>query len=136
MVKKRGHSDYDGWILRLIDKLEDIMFTSTLNKWLDFARDKIEKYHGAELSDSQVETLMDKYNSGAIWDKIETDAGVRIERPFKIDRMKNRIILRDVHKGAKGRFISKKTANEWLNVMIINHQTEKWHDHAKYAKRG
>ena len=40
MAKKKG-GDYEGWLLRLIDKVEDIGFSFNLGKWIKFAESKI-----------------------------------------------------------------------------------------------
>jgi len=41
MAKKKSSGDYDGWILRLIDKVEDIRHSFSMGEWQAFARDKI-----------------------------------------------------------------------------------------------
>ncbi len=58
MTGKGG--DYDGWILRLIDKAEDILHSTTMAGWLAFAVEKIEAYSGVSITKAQVDVLKEK----------------------------------------------------------------------------
>jgi len=59
MAKKRKSGDYEGWILRLIDKIEDLQYSLNLRSWLDFAAEKISKEHGYDITEPQVAKLAD-----------------------------------------------------------------------------
>ncbi len=114
----KGHADYDGWILRLIEKGEDITFSYSMMDWLAFAKDKIEGYHGATLTDAQIDILSDKFNDGEIWQTIEDKTEIRIERPF---RYKGQITLRDLN---TGRFTSKEKVNQALSQLKTSRDME------------
>jgi len=58
--KKKSGGDYDGWILRMIDKIEDLQFMYNLQDWLEFAADKITDKQGYELTDRQIRVLDEK----------------------------------------------------------------------------
>lgn len=68
--KKKSSGDYDGWILRLIDKVEDIGFSFNSQKWLDFARTKIlgSDYGptAGKLTKSQRDSLLEM--AGQVWE--------------------------------------------------------------------
>jgi len=53
MAKK--NADYDGWVLRLLEKPEDILKSYAQADWLAFAEDKL----GA-LSKNQIQALSEK----------------------------------------------------------------------------
>jgi hypothetical protein len=76
--------------------------------WIDFAKDQIEGYHGATLTDHQIGILEDKFNDGDVWNGIENKMGIRLESPF---RSKGQIVLRDLH---TGKFTSRVKANNLL----------------------
>ncbi len=58
--KKKSGGDYDGWILRLIDNVEDIQHMFNLQEWLDFAASKIIEPQGYDLTTAQIEVLGEK----------------------------------------------------------------------------
>ncbi len=53
--KKKSGGDYDGWILRLLEKPEDIEFSFSLQDWLEFAADKL-----GTLSRGQISVLAER----------------------------------------------------------------------------
>ena len=68
--KKPKKGDYEGWILRLIDKVEDIEHSFNEKKWLDFAERKILASEFApesgNLTQSQKDSLMERRDM--IWE--------------------------------------------------------------------
>jgi len=75
--KKKSGGDYDGWILRLIDKVEDLAYSFNLQKWLDFAESKImpkQKYH---LTRQQAATLDDLREK--VWEIAPTRLNIQLE---------------------------------------------------------
>jgi len=60
VAKKKSSGDYDGWILRLIDNVEDLTFMYDLQSWLGFAANKIVERQGYDLTSAQIETIADK----------------------------------------------------------------------------
>jgi len=57
---KKSGGDYEGWILRLIDKAEDLLYSFNVKKWLDFAESKITPLQGYHLTRQQAAVLEDK----------------------------------------------------------------------------
>jgi len=57
--KKQRKPDYEGWILRLIDKIEDIEHSFNSKKWLDFAEKKILESEWAPLSGKLTQSQKD-----------------------------------------------------------------------------
>ena len=55
MTGKGG--DYDGWILRLLDKPEDILHSFSQLDWLEFAAEKIEAATGQGITRGQIQAL-------------------------------------------------------------------------------
>ena len=79
-TKKKG-GDYEGWILRLIDKIEDLKFSFTLQDWLNFASDKIEPRQGYDLTDRQKASL-NEYRAVAR-DRVEAKTGIKVQGGFR-----------------------------------------------------
>ena len=57
MAKKSPKPDYEGWVMRLIDKIEDLKFTFNLREWLEFAQNKIMPKQQYELTSDQIAVL-------------------------------------------------------------------------------
>ena len=57
MLKSKKGGDYEGWVLRLITKMEEMDYALSRKAWLDFATEKIEPLQGYSLTGSQVATL-------------------------------------------------------------------------------
>ncbi len=83
---KKSGGDYDGWILRLIDKVEELNYAANLSDWWTFAESKI---NGREvnpqtysLTDAQKEVLAEK-RLDIVFDVIPNKLGIGFERPFR-----------------------------------------------------
>lgn len=80
MAKKKG-GDYEGWLLRLIDKVEDIGFSLSFDKWLEFAESKIlgSGYESKEgkLTQSQKDALSDIRDR--VWEIAPTKLNIQPE---------------------------------------------------------
>lgn len=59
MGKKKG-GDYDGWILRMVEKAEDIEYANAEQAWLDFASKMIEKAYGYSPTAAQLDVLAER----------------------------------------------------------------------------
>lgn len=59
MSSKKSSGDYDGWIFRLIDRIEELRFSFDLQKWLDFAECKILDSEYAPVSGKLTEAQKD-----------------------------------------------------------------------------
>jgi len=80
MAKKKG-GDYEGWLLRLIDKVEDIGYSFNLDKWIKFAESKIlgsgyEAKEG-ELTQSQKDALSEIRDK--VWEIVPTKINIQPE---------------------------------------------------------
>lgn len=78
MTGKGG--DYEGWILRLIDKPEDILFSFSQISWLRFAADKIEEATGQGITKGQIDSLLE-YRDRAFM--LPEEIGYRIQRSVR-----------------------------------------------------
>jgi len=79
MAKKRKSGDYEGWILRLIDKIEDLKFSLDMRSWLDFAAEKIAAEHGYDITETQIAKLTDlRFDVGeVVADRVSVDVEYR-----------------------------------------------------------
>ena len=110
-------SDYEGWVARLITKVEDIDNAATISQWINFAADKIGAWSHKDLTRNQIDTLKEYrlkvYN-------IPGNLGVTHETPFK-----NQNIIRfrdnDGKWGKRGTWVSR----DKVNVALAEHKI-KW----------
>ncbi len=109
MAKKGG--DYEGWLLRLIDKVEDIGFSFELDKWIKFAESKIlgsghESVEG-KLTSSQKDTLAEIRDK--VWEVAPTKLNIRLDyttryRGVGTGRVAKRVAI-GYRDSATGRFV-------------------------------
>jgi len=92
MTGKGG--DYEGWMLRLIEKPEDILKSLSEVEWLKFAADKIEEATGQGITKEQINTLLE-YRDGIF--ELPQELGFKIEEKTR-------------YRDAKGRWTSDTTA--------------------------
>lgn len=110
MTGKGG--DYEGWILRLIDKPEDILFAFAEISWLKFAAEKIEAEHGQGITKGQIDALLE-YRDKAFM--LPEDLGYGIKREVRYRDAKGRWtkdvtarpVERVVFRGEGEKFVSK-----------------------------
>ncbi len=78
---KKPGGDYDGWILRLINKVEDLQHSLSLQKWLDFAKSKVigsgYEAKGGKLTESQIAALTDMQSK--VWEMGPTKLNIRLD---------------------------------------------------------
>ena len=79
---KKSGGDYDGWIMRLIEKVEELGYASNLADWWAFAESKIMPVQGYALTENQKVALADR-RIDFVLDIIPNKLGVTFERPFR-----------------------------------------------------
>jgi len=94
MAKKKSGGDYDGWILRLIDKVEDLQYMFDLQAWLDFAASKITDRQGYDLTPGQIEILGEKQDM--VFEVIPDKLSLNIEYVTRYRGRGGRFTTRDV----------------------------------------
>ena len=109
--KKKG-GDYEGWVLRLIDKIEDLDFALSQQSWLEFAESKIEDLQGYPLTGRQEGALKD-YRMLAF--DVPKSLGATYETYSKLSGVK-KTRYRDTEGkwGKKGTWVSASKINAYL----------------------
>ena len=121
MAGKGG--DYDGWILRLIENAEDILYSYSEIEWLKFAAGKIEAYSGKGITKNQIDALSE-YRSKAFELPESLGLGVVSKVRYRDDkgrwtkRVTDRKETRTVYRGAGNKFITSKAATEKIRAEI------------------
>ena len=119
MTGKGG--DYDGWILRLIEKPEDIIKSFSQIDWLKFAAEKIEAYSGQGITKGQIGALID-YRNVAF--DLPKDLGFKIDQVTRYRDTKGhwakagKSYTVNVIRGEGQKFMSNTAANELLQAEI------------------
>ena len=121
MAGKGG--DYDGWILRLIENAEDILYSYSEVEWLKFAAGKIEAYSGHGITKSQIDALSE-YRSKAFELPEQLGIGIVSKIRYRDDKgrwtkqVTERKETRTVIRGAGNKFITSKTATARIRTEI------------------
>ena len=110
MAGKGG--DYEGWILRLIDKPEDLLKSYTVEDWLKFAAGKIEDFTGQGITKGQIGSLLEYRNQAfelpqELGFKLVEKTSYRDARGRWTKEVTDRPVTRIVYRGAGEKFISR-----------------------------
>jgi len=108
---KKSGGDYDGWIMRLIEKVEELGHASNLADWWAFAESKIAPAQGYALTESQKVALADRRIDFVI-DIIPDKLGVTFERPFRDPGVIRHRDVTGAYGQKKGTWVSKAKINE------------------------
>jgi len=112
MAKKGKGGDYEGWVLRLIEKMEELDFALSQKSWLDFAAEKIEPLQKYPLTDRQV-GILEEYRVLAF--KVPEALGGTYESFSKLKGpVKARYRDTEGRWGKKGTWVSAANMNAYL----------------------
>jgi hypothetical protein len=103
MAKNKG-GDYEGWVLRLIEKPEDIVTSYSMLTWLEFAAEKIEAFSGQGITKRQIAAL-------------ESNRDTVFELPAKLGL---RIVPVTRYRDARGRWTREKTDRPVQSISYRN----------------
>lgn len=111
-MAKDKSGDYEGWILRLIEKMEELDFALSKQSWLEFAEEKIEPLQGYPLTGRQ-ERILEEFRVLAF--KVPEAMGGTYERFRKLKGPK-KARYRDTEGrwGKKGTWVSAANMNAYL----------------------
>jgi hypothetical protein len=112
--KKKSGGDYEGWILRLIDKPEDIVFSYSLIDWLKFAAEKIGGTSGQGITKGQIGALSEYRNLAF---ELPQDIGISVREVTR-------------YRDAKGRW-SKEPTDRLVKAIVIRGEGEKFMSRSK-----
>ena len=101
--------DYEGWILRLIDKAEDIRHSYNMIEWLKFAAEKIEEASGQGITKGQIASL-------------EEYRGLAFELPMELGF---KLIEKTRYRDDRGRW-SKDVTDRPTKIMVYRGEGEKF----------
>ena len=106
MAKKQSGGDYDGWILRLIERAEELKFSFSEAEWLEFAASKIVPRQGYDLTTAQLDVLSEK--RGVVFEEIPQRLGIKFEQPTRYRAVKTGVFVREkdgYFRDKRGRFV-------------------------------
>lgn len=108
MTGKGG--DYDGWILRLLDKAEDILYSYSEADWIKFAVAKIEEASGHSITKSQI-AVLSEYREKVF--QTAQDAGFTVREVTR-------------YRDAKGRWSKEPTARAETKIVYRESDNQKF----------